>query len=200
MTIGNHVKLLNKTNMQTESKRFLTNDLFTVNAFYANGELISPYTLEYTESMITTGIYQILLVNNPEMRRRQIAIVADDCDPHDPAPHVIACIVSGNSYRNVRQTPNMVLGEKSFPGAVVLSNKIFNRFFDRVEKCIARGERITLFITDHMMKQTEVPHHWLEDPMHGCPTSNRHVEVDDEGNVSVFDGEELIKTFPSSNL
>lgn len=185
--------------MTLEQERKETNALFTSSIVRCNGDKVVNYALEHTASMLPTGIYQVTLVMDANIRKRHLAIVASDYVRTDANPYIMATYTSGNSYRDTLNKPNVVLGERNFKGAVVLSRKVFGRLFERVEKCVARGESITLFITDHMMKQTEVPHHWLEDPMHGCPTSNRHVEVDDEGNVSVFDGEDLIKTFPSSN-
>lgn len=44
----------------------------------------------------------------------------------------------------------------------------FDKLFDRLEKCVKRGEEISLFIDDTLMQKTEVPHFWLEDPYHGC--------------------------------
>jgi len=53
-------------------------------------------------------------------------------------------------------------------GICFRSAEVFDRFFERVEKCIKRGEEISLFIDDTFIKKTEVPHYWLEDSYHGC--------------------------------
>lgn len=165
--------------MELKKKRTETNNLFTSGPLIVNGEVVANYSLEHTPSMIPTGIYQVTLLNDPAHRRRQIAIVADDYTPSELNPYIIATFISGNSYRNVIGKTDIVLGEKNIPGAVILSHKVFERFFERIEKCVARGERITLYVTDHMMRHTEAPPYWLEDSMHGCPSSNRQVEVDD---------------------
>lgn len=177
--------------------RLFTNSLFTGGLQKINGEYVADI-LELTPSMIPTGIYKATLLNIKGLRHRQIAIVADNYNPSDPNPFVFATIISGNSYRSAHGKSDIVLGKQQFPGTVILSSNIYERIFERIEKCVARGETIQLYITDHMMKQTDVPKFWLEDPKHGCPSSNRHVEVDDEGNVSVFDGETLIKVIPPS--
>ena len=53
-------------------------------------------------------------------------------------------------------------------GICFRSAEVFDRFFERVEKCIKRGEEISLFIDDTFIKKTKVPHYWLEDSYHGC--------------------------------
>lgn len=184
--------------MTLEQERKETNALFTSSIVKCNGEKVVNYALEHTASMLPTGIYQVTLVMDAKIRKRHLAIVASDYVRTDANPFIMATYTSGNSYRDTLNKPNVVLGKHSIKGAVVLSRKVFGRLFERVEKCVARGERILLDITDHMMRQTEDPKFWLEDPKHGCPSSNRHVEVDDEGNVSVFDGETLIKVIPPS--
>lgn len=53
-------------------------------------------------------------------------------------------------------------------GICFRSLAVFDKLFDRLEKCVKRGEDISLFIDDTWMKHTDVPHYWLEDPHHGC--------------------------------
>lgn len=183
--------------MTLEQLRQETNDYFTSSIIKCNGDRVVNYALEHTASMLPTGIYKMTLVMDAKIRKRHLAIVPSDYEPTDSNPYIMATYISGNSYRDTLNNPNVVLGERNIKGAVVLSRKVFGRLFERVEKCVARGESIILFITDHMMKHTEVPPHWLENSMHGCPTSSRHVEVDDEGNISVFDGDDLVKVFPA---
>lgn len=179
--------------MELKRNRSETNKAFTAGPVSCNGEVISSYSLEHTPSMIPTGIYQVTLLNDPAHRRRLLAIVADDYNPTELNPYVFATFVSRNSYRDVIGKANIVLGEKNIPGAVVLGHRVFERLFDRIEKCVARGERITLYITDHMMRQTEVPAHWQEPSNHGCGPTTIHCESNSHGDVLVYDGDELIK-------
>lgn len=147
--------------MEITIKRTETNKAYTSGTLYANGKAVAHYTLEYTRCMLPAGTYQAVLVSDPKMQRRQIAIVADDCDTTVDSPHIMATLTNGNSYRNVENTPNVVIGEKLIPGVVISSRKVFDRLFDRIEKCVARGERITLHVTDNTMTERQVPTFWL---------------------------------------
>lgn len=178
--------------MTINQHRLFTNSLYTGGQQKINGEYVADI-LEHTPSMIPSGIYKATLLNIKGLRHRQIAIVADDYNPSDPNPFVFATIISGNSYRSAHGKSDIVLGKQQFPGTVILSSKIYERIFERIEKCVARGETIQLYITDHMMKQTDVPKFWLEDPKHGCPDTTIHCEANTHGDVLVYDGEELIK-------
>ena len=54
-----------------------------------------------------------------------------------------------------------IIGEMLIPGAVVNSRKVFSRLFERIEKCVQRGERIELKVTDLAMVERTVPTFWL---------------------------------------
>lgn len=178
--------------MTIENLRKQKNAEYTSGISKFNGEYVADI-LERTPSMIPTGIYKATLLKVKGQRHRQIAIVADDYNPSDPNPFVFATIVSGNSYRSAQGQSDIVLGEQLFPGVVILSSRIYERIFDRIEKCVARGESIQLYITDHLMRETEIPRYWLEDPNHGCPETTLHCEANSHGDVHVFDGDQLIK-------
>lgn len=146
--------------MEITRKRIETNWAYTAGILSVNGKTVAPYTLEYTKCMIPTGTYQVIIVNNPKMGHRVLAIVPEDYNPEDLHPRVIATITSGNSYRSVMYTPHMVLGERLISGAVIYSPKLYTRLFERIEKCVIRGERITLKVTDYGMRESRVPKHW----------------------------------------
>lgn len=147
--------------MEITVKRTETNKAYTAGSLSVNGKTVAHYTLEYTHCMMPAGIYQITLVSDPTMTCRQIAVVDFDHDPTDSTPRVMATIASGNSYRNVKNTPNVVIGEMLIPGAVVNSRKVFSRLFERIEKCVQRGERIELKVTELTMVERTVPTFWL---------------------------------------
>ena len=147
--------------MEITVKRTETNKAFTAGTLSANGKTVAHCTLECTRCMIPAGIYKITIVNDPTMNCRQIAVVDFNDDPTDSNPRVMATILSGNSYRNVTNTPNVVMGEMLIPGAIVNSRKVFIRLFDRIEKCVARGEHIKLNVTDLTMVERTVPTFWL---------------------------------------
>lgn len=170
----------------------LTNPEYTSGISKFNGEYVADI-LASTPDKLPTGIYKATLLNIDGQRRRQIAVVADDYNPSDTNPFVFAAITSGNSYRTAQGKSDIILGKQFFPGMVNLSTKIYERIFERIEKCVARGESIQIYVTDHMMKNTEVPRYWQEPCNHGCPETNIHVEYTEHGNVAVYDGEELIK-------
>lgn len=147
--------------MEITVKRTETNKAYTAGTLSANGKTVAHYTLEYTRCMLPAGTYRLTIVSDPEMSRRQLVVVAADYAPTVADPRVMATIVSGNSYRNVKNTPNMVIGEKLIPGAAVNSRKVFDRLFERMEKCVARGEPIALHVTDRTMVERRVPTFWL---------------------------------------
>lgn len=179
--------------MTIENLRKQKNDEYTYGISKFNGEYVADI-LEHTPTMIPPGIYKATLLNIKGLRHRQIAVVADDYNPSDPNPFVFATIISGNSYRSAQGKSDIVLGKQQFPGTVILSSKIYERIFERIEKCVARGERIMLYVTDHMMRETEVPKYWLEEPKHGCPETTIHCEANSHGDVLVYDGDKLINT------
>lgn len=146
--------------MEITRKRIETNRAYTAGILSVNGKTVAPYTLEYTQCMIPAGTYQVTIVSYPNMGHRRLAIVPEDYDPEDLHPRVIATIRSGNSYRNVMYTPHMVLGERLISGAVINSLKLYIRLFERIEKCVIRGERITLKVTDDGMRESRVARHW----------------------------------------
>ena len=180
--------------MKIIKERTETNRAFTAGPLSVNGETVAHYTLEHTTSMIPAGTYQLTLVHEVGKRHRQLAIVAEDYEPSLPYTIVIATLISGNSYRNVINKSDILLGEKIISGAVIHSRDIYNRLFERIEKCIARGERITLHITNKDMSENDVPKFWLATSDHGCKPTTIHCETNSQGDVLVFDDDKLIKT------
>lgn len=182
--------------MKIENIRKQKNAEYTTGISKFNGEYVADI-LEYTPTMIPTGIYKVKLLNIKGLRHRQIAIVADDYNPSDTKPSVFATIISGNSYRSTHGKSDIVLGKQQFPGTVIFSSKIYERIFERIEKCVARGESIQLCITDNMMRESEIPPYWLADPMHGCGPTTIHCESNTNGDVLVYDGETSSRCTPS---
>lgn len=147
--------------MEIKIQRKETNKAYTSGTLSANGKTVAQYILEYTQCMLPPGTYQLTMLTDTVAMHRQLAVVAEDHDTVNAQPHVMAVVMSGNSYRNVMNTPNVVIGEKLIPGAVINSRKVFERFFDRMEKCVARGESITLCIDGNNVREHKVPTFWL---------------------------------------
>lgn len=166
------------------------NSLFTTSKLKINEERSNTIMFEHTPSLLPCGIYKVALVETDRDLRRQVAIVACDAETRGKRrPHILATFQGGNSCQNARPVgmgkkfSNLVFGGDCTDvkpdyrvnvrllhqmGICFRSAEVFDRFFERVEKCIKRGEEISLFIDDTFIKKTEVPHFWLEDSYHGC--------------------------------
>ena len=79
-----------------------------------------------------------------------------------------------------------------------MGSEVFERLFDRIEKAEKRGESTTLEIVSRNLTNTLPIQYWTEPSHHGCPSSNRRVEKDGQGNVRVYDGDHLIREFPAT--
>jgi len=186
--------------MEFNLTRTKTNNLYTEGCLYVTNdkghqELYIPYTVEDTKSLIPTGIYSLGLVINPKSQHRKLTLMT--CDG---SRLPIVTFEAGHSHRTSHKHHSIVVGEELIPGAVFCGQKFYTRLFDRVEKAEKRGETINVFITDHLIEHTTIYPHWVQPENHGCGYTTIHVEVDDSGQVTVFDGDQILRQYPNVTL
>lgn len=172
---------------RTQSTRLYTDGILLINDMKATS------TVEDTLSMLPTGTYAIKLRNGVK-RRRVIAVIL----PKDgtfspqtlyPLPYFESC----GSWISSKKHRSICIGTPIIQGALKEGAEVYNRLFDRIEKAEERGEDITLQIEDNDCIQGEPVGYWTEPSDHGCPPSKRRLEVDSQGNATIYEGNKKIK-------
>lgn len=148
--------LLNLIVMLLEIKRRSSNALYTEGALFINGVINCPYTVEHTDSMLPKGAYQVKLAKD-RFRRRVIGIFPLTTVSKQP----LMIIEAKYSYRCAKARKAIVVGKKLISGAVYQNQPLFNRLFDRIEKCEERKEEIVLLITEQQMRRSFPIGHWM---------------------------------------
>lgn len=180
-------------------ERLIITPLYIMGRININGESEHYDTLELTASQIPGTLMKVTLLKPRKEQARILALVADDYDYQQPdaGTFCIGHITKGISYRSLKNKTGILIGQKDFPGSLTLSRKIYNRLFDRIEKCLNKPSsrrEVIQFVIRHTIPQHRDAHpYWLADPTHGCPPTTIHCESNSHGNVLVYDGDELIK-------
>lgn len=171
--------------MQIILYRNRKNHLYTEGELHINDRKIT-YAVESTTNMLPEGIYSLQIVKQ-SARKQKLCVFGNN---------VNLDWTIGVEYSWIGSKKNKVIaiGEPFFRGAVNKGSAEFDRIIDRIAKCMERKEHIQFVITEERCRLNEPIKYWQEDSRHGCPSSNRHVEVDENGIAYVFDGEVLIKT------
>lgn len=186
--------------MHITYERLIKTPLYIMGRIRINGEPECYDTLELTQSQISGSLMQVALLKPEGERARVLALLPDDFDPQDAdaSCFCVGRITKGHSYRSLKGKAGIIIGRKDFPGSLTLSRKTYDRLLDRIEKCLAkpadRREDIRFFILPTVPKQHPVHPFWLCHPMHGCPPTSIRLETNDQGDVLVYDGDELIRT------
>lgn len=118
-------------------KRFLSNVNETLAHLLMDCHKTEICTTELTDTLLPSGIYQVALVP-VEDHKAAIAIVASDYERSETNPYVLA---------------SFEFGLPVVKGAVILNRMDYDQLYQAVSKCHDHGERIDLFITDHMMNR-----------------------------------------------
>ena len=142
--------------MLLEIKRNKSNALYTEGALFINGVINCPYTVEHTGSMLPKGAYQVKLTKD-RFRRRVIGIFPLTAAAKQP----FMIMEAKYSYRCAKARKAIVVGKKLISGAVYQNQPLFNRLFDRIEKCEERKEEIVLLITEQQMRRSFPICHWM---------------------------------------
>ena len=172
--------------MIIEIRRLRKNRLYTESELHINDRK-TTYAVESTADMLPVGIYSLQIVKQ-SARKQKLCIFGDN--------HINLDWTIGVSLSWIGSKKNKVIaiGEPFFPGAVNKASAEFERIIDRITKGLERNEHIQFVISEDRCQPNEPIKYWLEDKMHGCPPSNRRVEVDEEGIAYVYDGDVLVKT------
>lgn len=171
--------------MLIEIKRLKSNRLYTEGRLYIN-DMRNTLTVESSELMLPAGQYVLQLVNKNERKRELIIFKANGIKTGWR-------IGIGNSWIGSKNDHAICIGEYLIPGAVYKAAPIYERIIKRLEKCKDREESIHLIIHDEDCTPSVPISYWLESPDHHCPPSNRRVEVDSEGNATIFEGDVVVK-------
>ena len=133
--------------MNITIKRTQKNELYTEGLILIRGKKIA-HTVEHTLSMLPAGHYQVRLCKN-KAKRRIISIIQTDWS-----------IGISSSWIGSRKHHVIAIGQSLIPGAVYRSTSIYERLFDRIEKCPSRRERIHLFIDETQCVNNKPIQHW----------------------------------------
>lgn len=129
------VKLQNIIIMLLNIKRYLSNARETLANLFGDNYKAEICIAEHTVDMLATGIYQVTLLP-VEDHKPVIAVVASDNERSETSPYVLATFEVGMPLKR---------------GTILLDCMDYDRLFRTVSRCYDRGERIDLFISDHMM-------------------------------------------------
>lgn len=135
----------------------------TINRLYTEGQLLinhtpTTHTVESTELMLPPGHYIVRLTKTKD-RRRVIAILPTSLHPRRPSTPTTS-IGIGQSWIASRKHHVIAIGQPLIPGAVYKATEVYERLFDRIEKCEARKELIHLTITEHGCRENHPISHW----------------------------------------
>lgn len=172
---------------RTHSTRLYTEGILIIN------DMKTCSTVEHTLSMWPTGTYAIKLRNGVKRRRViSVTLPKDSTIPPQllyPLPYFESCgtWISSKKHRSI------CIGTTIIPGALKEGSEPYNRLFDRIEKAEERGEAITLVIEDDDCTNGDPVGYWTEPSDHDCPPSKRRVEVDSQGNATIYEGNKKIK-------
>jgi len=140
--------------MLIEIKRRKSNYLYTEGELYINDKK-QTLTIESTETMLPAGTYLIRLSTNGH-RKRVISIFT--ISSAYPSSFIGIC----HSWIDCKKENMVSIGEHLISGVLYNSTEIYNRIFERLEKCVNRGETINLEIQEQGMSESNVISHWLK--------------------------------------
>lgn len=135
--------------MQITINRQNKNHLYTEGTLLINGKAIT-LTVEATQTMLSPGTYQVRL-SKKKARRRLIGI--------RNTPWSIGI---GHSWLSSHRDHLITLGKFLIPGALYRATPVYERLFDRIEKCERRHEPITLTIREDCCTSCHPISHWLK--------------------------------------
>ena len=125
------------------------NRLYTQGILMINGKAITT-TIEATQTMLSSGTYQVRL-RKKQASRRLIGIINTSWS-----------IGIGHSWLNSHQGHLITIGDFLIPGALYRATPVYERLFDRIEKCEHRHESITLTIREDRCTSCHPISHWLK--------------------------------------
>ena len=141
-------------------KRKFLNQLYTEGRLLVN-DYQQTFTVEATEVMLPPGQYQVRLTKD-KARRRVIGILkpSGTMKPTETFTPTGWSIGIGHSWIGSRKHHVIAIGQPLIPGSVYKATEIYERLFDRIEKCEQRGEPITLVIDESQCVENKPIKHW----------------------------------------
>ena len=140
--------------MQIVIRRLKANHLYTEGVLMVNDQKTIPYSLEHTFTMLPIGEYKVRLIYDKK-RHRVIGILPKT------GTKPLGLLQIGTSYLSINPATSILVGEQLIPGSTQKGKEHYNRLYDRIEKCEARKEPISLIITDAHCQESKVCSHWL---------------------------------------
>lgn len=171
--------------MELSLTRTSTNCLYTLGSLRINGRH-QTYTVEYTLSMLPAGQYTVRIVKY-SARKQSICIFSSSGEGHEHSPLTVITVchswISCRNYRqprpskspkqspSSRQSPTKTkspigIGLPLIPGAMYKGTPHYGRITDRLMKCTARKESITLTISGRNCIHEQPVSHWLRPNTH----------------------------------
>ena len=129
--------------------RTYKNKFYTEGLIKVNGKQIA-HTIEDTLTMLPPGKYQIRLCRY-KSKRRIIRI-----------SNTSWSIGIGLSWIGSHKQHSIAIGHPLIPGVVYKATRTYVRLFERIEKCQARKEQITLVINDSKCQPCTSSSHWTK--------------------------------------
>ena len=182
--------------MELKIFRNSSNRLYT-EGYLSINDMKTTHTVESTLTMLPEGKYEVKLKGCTQ-HRRQIAILLPAESGGPNVPYTVCHFEACGTWISSKKNKSIRIGEPIIPGALRLGSEVFERLFERIEMAEKRGESTTLEIVSRNLTNTLPIQYWTEPSHHGCPSSNRRVEKDGQGNVRVYDGDHLIREFPAT--
>lgn len=135
-------------------QRLRINRLYTDGELYINGGYQTG-TVECTFTMLPEGHYE-LKIDHRTKRKHTLTVFRD-------GKNLGVTFRVGHSWINSHDSHTICLGKPLIPGVVYRGTEDFERIHERLKKCVARHEPITLTISECSAKITTPIRHWLLD-------------------------------------
>ena len=136
--------------MKIEIRRWGDNDLYTEGRLLVNGRIAIPYTVEYHDNKVQTGIYDAYLKRKGE---KYILCFKDEEGSERK-------IIAGHSFKSAWRELAIVVGDRLIPGAVYKGRHHLARLINRIAKAAKAGKKITLTFNEDDMQPTSIIRHW----------------------------------------
>lgn len=136
--------------MKIEIKRWGDNGLYTEGQMLVNGRMAIPYTVEYHDNKVQTGIYDAYLKRKGE---KYILCFKDEEGSERK-------IIAGHSFKSAWREMAIVAGDRLIPGAVYKGRHHLARLINRIAKAAKAGKKITLTFNEDEMQPTSIIRHW----------------------------------------
>ena len=136
--------------MKIEIRRWGDNDLYTEGRLLVNGRIAIPYTVEYHDNKVQTGIYDAYLKRKGE---KYILCFKDEEGSERK-------IIAGHSFKSAWRELAIVAGDLLIPGAVYKGRNHLARLINRISKAVKAGKKIRITFNEDEMQPTSIIRHW----------------------------------------